>query len=127
MVMIEPGNAATIVFTTDEQATAIALGSGDLPVLGTPKIVALIEEAAVAAIAGRVAVSDTTVGSHIEVDHLAPTPIGGTAVATATVVAVEGRRVDFKATVTEAGKLIARANHVRYVVNRKSFLDSTHA
>lgn len=124
MAMIEPGNTAVIEFTTDEEATAVALGSGDLPVLGTPKVVALVEEAAVAALVGLVTDAETTVGSHIDVDHLAPTAIGGTVIVTATVVAVTGRRVDFEATVTENGKLVARAAHVRYVVNRKSFMDS---
>lgn len=124
MTMIEPGNTAVIEFRTDDKATAIALGSGDLPVLGTPKVVALVEEAAVAALVGLVTATETTVGSHIDVDHLAPTPIGGTVVVTATVVAVKGRRMDFEATVTEGEKLVARATHVRYVVNRESFMES---
>jgi fluoroacetyl-CoA thioesterase len=119
--MIEPGNTAIISFTTDEQSTAIALGSGDLPVLGTPRVVALVEEAAVAAIADFVDEGETTVGSHIAIDHLAPTPIGGTVVATAVVVALKGRRVDIEATVTEGDKLVARASHTRFVVNTESF------
>ena len=121
--MIEPGTTASITYTTDERSTAIALGSGDLPVLATPKVVALVEEAAVAAIAGLVADTDTTVGSHIDVDHLAPTPIGGTVVATATVVAIKGRRLDFEATVTEGEVLVAKVNHVRYIVSRDSFMN----
>jgi predicted thioesterase len=124
--MIEPGSTASVSHTTDNRSTAIALGSGDLPVLATPKLVALVEEAAVAAIAGLVSDGDTTVGSHIEVDHLAPTPIGSTVVATATVVAVDGRRVDYEATVTEGANLVARATHVRYIVNRQTFMDSIH-
>ena len=122
--MIEPGSTASITYTTDKRSTAIALGSGDLPVLATPKVVALVEEAAVAAVAGLVADTDTTVGSHIDVDHLAPTPIGGTVVATATVVALKGRRLDFEATVTEEAELVAKATHVRYIVNRESFMES---
>ncbi|MEN8238669.1 MAG: hotdog domain-containing protein [Actinomycetota bacterium] len=122
--MIEQGNTATVTFTTDERATAIALGSGDLPVLGTPKVAALVEEAAVAAIAGLVDDDYTTVGSHLEIDHYAPTPVGGTVVATATVVSVKGRRVDFVATVTAGEEVVARAAHVRFVVNRGSFMDS---
>jgi predicted thioesterase len=122
--MIEPGSTASITYTTDNRSTAIALGSGDLPVLATPKVVALVEAAAVAAIAGLVPDGDTTVGAHIEVDHLAPTPIGGTVVTTATVVAVNGRRVDYEATVTEGATLVARATHVRYIVNRETFMDS---
>jgi fluoroacetyl-CoA thioesterase len=124
--MIEPGATAYITYTTDKRSTAIALGSGDLPVLATPKVVALVEEASVAAIAGLVADTDTTVGSHIDVDHLAPTPIGGTVVTTATVVAIKGRRLDFEATVTEGETLVAKATHVRYIVNRDSFMDSNH-
>jgi len=122
--MIEQGSTASITYTTDERSTAIVLGSGDLPVLATPKVVALVEEAAVAAVAGFVADTDTTVGSHIEVDHLAPTPIGGTVVATATVVAIKGRRLDFEATVTEGELLVAKATHVRYIVDRKRFMNS---
>ena len=125
--MIEPGTTASVTYTTDNRSTAIALGSGDLPVLATPKLVALVEEAAVAAVAGLVPDGDTTVGSHIEVDHLAPTPIGGTVVARATVVAVDGRRVEYVATVTEGANLVARATHVRYIVNRRRFMDSLHA
>ena len=122
--MIEPGNAATIEFTTDEPATAIALGSGDLPVLGTPKVVALIEEVSVAAIAGLISDTETTVGSHVEIDHLAPTPVGATVVVKASVVAVNGRRVSFVATVFEHDSVVARATHVRFVVHRESFMDS---
>ena len=123
--MIEPGTTASITYTTDERSTAIALGSGDLPVLATPKVVALVEEAAVAAIAGLVVETDTTVGSHIDLDHLAPTSIGGTVVTTATLVAIKGRRLDFEATVTEGEVLVAKASHVRYIVDRDSFVEST--
>ena len=122
--MIEPGTTASITYTTDKRSTAMALGPGDLTVLATPKVVALVEEAAVAAVAGFVADTETTVGSHIEVDHLAPTPIGGTVVATATVVAIKGRRLDFEATVTEGEVLVAKATHIRYIVNRDSFMNS---
>ena len=125
--MIEPGNTATIEFTTDERSTAISLGSGDLPVLATPKVVALVEEASVAAIEGLIADSETTVGSHVSVDHRAPTPIGGTVVATAIVVAVAGRRVDFEIIVTEAETLVAKASHQRFVVDRGRFMDSIRA
>jgi predicted thioesterase len=124
--MIEPGNTATITFTTHDRATAIALGSGDLPVLGTPKVVALIEEAAVEAISDLLGDAETTVGSHIEVDHLAPTPIGGTVVVTATVVAVKGRRVDFEATATEGEAVVAKAAHTRFVVDRETFMNSVN-
>ncbi len=123
--MIELGTSATISFTVDGSATAIALGSGDLPVLGTPKVVALVEEAAIAAIAGRLADKDTTVGSHIAVDHLAPTLLGSEVAATSTVFAIAGPKIEFKATVTEDGKLVAQGTHTRVVVDRKLFMEPT--
>lgn len=122
--MIEPGNTATITFTTNEEATATALGSGDLPVLATPKVVALVEEAAVTAIARFLGDTDTTVGAHVEIDHLAPTPVGGTVTATAAVIGVKGRRVEFEATVVQGATVVAKARHTRFVVNRESFMNS---
>lgn len=120
--MIEPGITASITFTTDEQTTAIELGSGDLAVLGTPKVVALVEEAAVAALDGHLASPSTSVGTQISVDHLAPTPVGATVVSTATVVAFDGRQVTFEATVTEAGEQVARGTHTRFIVDRVRFM-----
>lgn len=125
--MIEPGDTATITFTVDDAATAIMLGSGDLPVLGTPKVVALVEQAAVAAIDGLLPDGDTTVGSRVEVDHLAPTPIGGTVSTTATVVAVKGRKVEYEATVVQGEAVVAKALHTRFVVKRESFMDSVNS
>lgn len=119
--MIEPGASATITFTCDERSTAIALGSGDVAVLGTPKVVALGEEAAVAAIAGSLADGMTTVGTHIAVDHLAPTEVGGTVEATATVTATDRNRIEFTVDVIEAGRTVARGTHTRVIVERSRF------
>ena len=58
----------------------MALGSGDVPVLATPRVVALVEEATVAAIAAALAPGQTTVGTRVELDHLAATPVGRTVV-----------------------------------------------
>ncbi len=121
--MVEPGNTASITFRTDQAATAIALGSGDLPVLGTPKVVALVEQAAVAAIAGHLEAGSTSVGTYVSLDHLAPTPVGGTVVAIATVVGVEGPTATFEVTVTDAGKVVARGSHTRFIVDRHRFME----
>ena len=120
--MITEGTSATITFTADEATTAIALGSGDVPVLGTPKLIALVEEAAVAALSGSLGAEDTTVGTNVTVDHLAPTMVGGTVQATATVASSEGRKVVFAVKVTENGQPVARGTHTRFIVNRKQFL-----
>ena len=94
-----------------------AQGAAD-PVSGT---VALMEAAAVAALAGVLSAEDTSVGSHIAVDHLAPSPVGAEVTARATVSAVDGRRVTFDVAAEMDGDLVARGNHVRIVVPRSRF------
>jgi len=119
--MVEPGTSASVSFVADESTTAIALRSGDVRVLGTPKIVALIEEAAVAALIGCLPDGSTTVGTHIVVEHLAPTAVGSSVAAIATVTETDGRNVMFSATVSEGDKIVARGSHTRVVVDRKRF------
>lgn len=122
--MIIEGTSATISFTVDDASTAVALGSGDVPVLGTPKVVALVEQAAVAALAGSLTGGESTVGTNVNVDHLAPTKVGATVKAAAIVTAVEGSKVVFAVRVTEDGTAVARGTHTRFVVDRKQFLGS---
>lgn len=122
---VEAGTSASISFIADDATTAIALGSGDVAALGTPKIVALIEEAAVAALSGQLTDGATTVGTHIAVDHLAPTAVGSIVVATATVTQADDRIVSFTATVTESDKVVARGTHTRAIVDRSRFVRRT--
>jgi fluoroacetyl-CoA thioesterase len=120
--MIEIGASANISFDADESATAIALGSGDMRVLGTPKVVALCEEAAVAAVAGDLDRGFTTVGSHISLDHLAPTAIGSSVIASASVVSVEGQKLMFEVSVADGDIVVAKGTHTRFIVDRERFL-----
>jgi predicted thioesterase len=119
------GATASTSFIVDEASTAIALGSGDVPVLGTPKVVALVEAAAVAAIAGMLEEGQTSVGTNVTLDHLAPTPVGGSVLATATVTSVDRRTIRFDVDVTEDGRTVARGTHVRAVVDRSRFLGTS--
>ena len=91
--------------------------------LGTPKVVALIEEAAVASLAGGLPEGATSVGTSVTIDHLAPTRVGSTVVAEATVTQVEGRRLRFGVKVSEGDAVVARGTHIRFVVDRASFLE----
>ena len=75
--------------------TARALGSGSVDVLGTPRVVALVEEAACRALDGRLDEGSTSVGMRVRIDHLLPTPVGGEVVAEAVLERVEGRRLTF--------------------------------
>jgi len=106
--------------------TALAIGSGDVPVLGTPRLIALCEEASFRALAGRLAPERTSVASRIRFEHLAPVAVGGSVVAEAVLERVEGRRLVFTVTVrlrsdAHAG-LVGAGRLTRVVVNRATFL-----
>jgi fluoroacetyl-CoA thioesterase len=108
--------------TVTEDLTAMRLGSGDVPVFGTPALLALMEEAAVAAVHDALPDGATTVGSHVELDHLAPSRIGVEVRALATLTTVEGRALQFECEAYEGDKLIGRATHRRMIVDREKFL-----
>jgi predicted thioesterase len=101
--------------------TALALGSGEVEALGTPRVLALVEAATVAAVAGRLDAGSTTVGTRVELDHLAPTPVGAAVRAEAVLAEVTGRRLGFAVTLTQDGRVVARGTVVRAVVDRARF------
>lgn len=119
--MISAGTTASITHTVESTDTAIALGSGDVAALGTPRVVALCEEAAVAALAGQLPEGATSVGANVNIDHVAASAVGRTVSASATVSAVEGRKISFDLVVTESDTIAARGSHIRYVVDRSRF------
>src|SRR2546423_14188906 len=89
---LEPGLSASVRLTVTEADTAQALGSGDVPVLATPRLLALAEAASVRATARHLPAGTTTVGTRVALDHLAATPIGGTGTAAGPLSTVGGRR-----------------------------------
>jgi predicted thioesterase len=111
-----------VELTVSRADTAAAVGSGDVPVLATPRVVALCEEAACAAVADQLAAGQTSVGTWISLEHLAPTPVGGRVVAEAVLAASDGRRFEFELKVTAGDELVARGQHRRQVVDRQRFL-----
>ena len=108
----------TSTSTVTAENTAIALGSGDMEVLATPALVALME-----AVIEELDDEQTTVGAHIDVAHLRPTPIGETVHATAVLTAVEGRKLTFSVKAEDGHGVIGEGTHVRYIVDRHRFLD----
>jgi len=121
-VGLEAGLEATEEQVVTEALTARALGSGDVPVLATPAVLALAERAACRALRGRIRDADTSVGSWVELSHLAPTAPGATIAATARLVEVDGRRLTFELVVRDGAGQIATGQHGRVVVSRKPFL-----
>ena len=120
--LVSPGLRGEARRIVTEDATARALGSGDVPVLGTPAILALMEQAACAAMAPALAEAETSVGIWAELTHLAPSRVGAEVAATAEVAAVDGRTIEFVCEAREGEKVVARARHRRAVVDRKRFL-----
>lgn len=119
---VEAGRSAAVALTVGDADTAISMESGDVPVLATPRVVALMEAAAIAAIDGRLQEGLTSVGSRIEVDHLAPTDVGVTVVAHAVVTSADDRSITFDVVVDEEGSTVARGSHTRVVVERDAFV-----
>ena len=113
--------------TVDAENTALALGSGDVPVFGTPALVALFEQAAVVALAGGLEPGETTVGTWLEVAHLAATPVGTTVRAEAELVAAEGRKLTFAIVAFDDRQKIGEGRHQRMRVVRDRFLSKLAA
>lgn len=113
------GEARLVV---SEDDTARALGSGDVNVLGTPKLVALFEEATVDALRGMLEPGQSSVGMRVQVDHLQPTPIGAEVVVEAQLDKVEGRRITFTVTATDSGGLVAAGKVTRVMVDVERFM-----
>lgn len=116
------GLSARLERVVGAEDTAAALGSGDVPVLATPRLVAWAEAATTAALAGRLPAGSTSVGTRIELDHRAPTAVGGSVVIDVEVVAVDERLVRFTVQVTEGDAPVAAGVVVRAVVDRDRFL-----
>ena len=118
---LAPGLEATVEAVVDESMLADRVGSGPVRVLATPIVVALVERAAVAAMAPALPEGTISVGTRIDLAHVAPTPAGGTVVATARVEGVERRRVSFNVTVRDEAGEVARGTHDRAIVVRERF------
>lgn len=118
-----PGLAARVELTVTDADTAQAVGSGDVPVLGTPRVLALAEAATVAATATRMPTGQTTVGLRVELDHRAPTPVGRTVVAWARLAKVDGRRLLFEVTVADGDEIVAEGRVERVLIDRQRFLE----
>ena len=103
--------------------TALALHSGEVAVLGTPRLVALCEEASLRAVDGQVPEGHTTVGMRVQLDHLAPTAVGCRVTAEARLDKIEGRRLTFSVSASDDRGLIAAGKVTRVVVDVGKFMD----
>jgi fluoroacetyl-CoA thioesterase len=118
-----PGLTARVELTVTDADTAQSQGSGDVPVLASPRVLALAEAATVAATARHIPGGITTVGVRAEVSHLAATPIGHQVYALATLAKVEGSRLFFEVVVRKDDVLVAEVLVERMVLDRQRFIE----
>jgi predicted thioesterase len=125
-VPAEPGLSAEVELVVRDEDTAVAMRSGEVAVLATPRVVALCEEASVAALAGRLEPGETSVGHTVQLDHVAPTRVGTEIRAEATLLKVNGRRLTFSVSVTDARGLVAAGKVTRVIVDAERFMEKAH-
>jgi fluoroacetyl-CoA thioesterase len=120
-MQLDEGLEASVEDVVTEEMTATAVGSGDVRVLATPVVLSLVERAAVKTVRGRLPDGQTSVGSSVTLDHLAPTPVGARVKAAVRLAGVDGRRVTFSFSVGDPAGEVARGTHVRVIVDRERF------
>ena len=120
---LRAGLSACATMSVTDRDTAVALRSGDVDVLANSRLVGLAEEAAVQAVQSELAEGTTTVGYRVQLDHLAPIPVGGAVRAEATLESIESRRLVFRIAVFDAHGLVAAGKVTRVVVDRDRFLE----
>ncbi len=116
------GLSATLERTVTEEDTARAVGSGSLPVLGTPRLLAWCEAATCAAVEPCLGEGQTTVGTRVSIEHLAPSAVGAVVQVTAGTTHVDGRLVRFSVAVRQDGKLVGSGEVTRVVVQAERFM-----
>lgn len=121
MDAVKPGLKGSAALTVGEAHTAPSVGSGAIHVLGTPVMINLMEAAALAAVEHRLPAGHQSLGIHLDVSHVAATPVGMTVQATAQVTAVEGNRIRFRVEAHDESELIGEGTHERVVVDVARF------
>lgn len=124
---MKPGLSAMVTLVVEASDTAAAIGSGDVPVLATPRIIALVEQASVEAVADDLAPGTTTVGYEVQLSHLAPTPVGTKVNGESTLEKIDGRWLTFRVSVNDERGLVAAGRITRVIVVRERFLERANA
>ena len=120
---LETGLTGSASLEVGDGDTAIAMRSGDVPTLGTPRLIALCEEATLKALNGHVKDGCSSVGVRVQVEHISPTAIGRTVVAEATLEKIEGRRLVFSVSAKDDHGLVAAGKVTRVMVELERFLE----
>ena len=119
---MEIGLTYTSKLVVSNDHVAAVMGSGDLHVFATPAMVALMENAAMLAVAPHLPEGSTTVGAMMNTSHVKPSPVDESIKATAVLTEVEGRKLTFEIKAEDSKGVIGEAVHVRYIVDRERFM-----
>ncbi|MGC5016755.1 thioesterase family protein [Streptosporangium sp. DT93] len=119
---LAPGLQARLLIMVEREDTAAKVGSGDVPVLATPRLLALAEQATVQAVAGALDAGQTSVGTRVHLEHLGASPVGTHVEITAELTGVDGRRLTFAFTARHRESVAATGTIERVVVDRERFL-----
>ena len=120
---MQTGLKHTSTLVVEDKHLACNVGSGDMKVLGTPMMMALMENVAMMAVRDELAEGQTTVGGFISSSHIKPTGSGHTVTATAELIAIEGRKLKFKLSASDEYGLIGEGEHLRFIVDREKFME----
>lgn len=124
---ITPGITGEKSVAVSIENTAIAMGSGTLRVFATPAMIALIEGCCAESVEDLLGEGITSVGTKVEVEHLAASPIGASILCKSRLVACDGRRLDFEVEVFDNAGLIGKGTHTRFTVDADKFVSKTYA
>ncbi|HLV99654.1 MAG TPA: thioesterase family protein [Ktedonobacterales bacterium] len=119
---LKPGLRGTSTIVVVEENTAAHFGAGGVHVFGTPMMIGLMENAAFSAIQPLLPEGQSSVGTKVNVTHLAATPIGMTVTATAELLEVDGRRLVFHVEARDEKELIGEGQHERFIITLDRFL-----
>jgi len=127
METITPGLSAEIETLVTEADTAAKRGSGLVPVYSTPALVGLMEAAAVQVLKGHLPAGQTSVGTRIDIQHQAATPVGMRVRARAELITIEGRKLTFRIEAWDEVEKVGEAVHERFLVDESRFILRTQA
>lgn len=119
---LQVGLTGKLKIKVTQEDTARALGSGTLPVLGTPRLLALVEETAWKSVASFLSQGEGTVGTAVKLSHLAPTPVGMEVICETKLTEIDRRKLVFSFAVFDEREKIAEGTHERFLIAEDKFL-----
>jgi fluoroacetyl-CoA thioesterase len=123
---LKPGISGQAIVSVSDENTAIKFGSGSVTVFATPAMIGLMEKAAINAVDNLLPPGFATVGTHLDVKHLAATPLKMIVIAKAELIEISENKLKFKVEAFDEVEKIGEGSHTRYIIKLEKFLDRTN-